>query len=185
MEGGKNNPFPPHLDLNGWASVEDYIEAGLPIPFLNSNDKNSIQADIIDSGRAVAILYTSDTNLIQAESIPEESHAPNRVQRKTIHWTEDEHKLFLKGLNKHGKGRWKNIAKEFVVTKTPAQIASHAQKYFIHLNATENEKKKKRRLSIHDTTLNNNDTSNQIPPPTGKDNGNLVIQQMQQTQPQN
>jgi len=42
------------------------------------------------------------------------------------------YRLFLEGLEKYGKGRWKDISKELVVTKTPIQIASHAQKYFIH-----------------------------------------------------
>jgi len=68
------------------------------------------------------------------------------------------YRLFLEGLEKYGKGRWKDISKELVVTKTPIQIASHAQKYFIHKNVKDIEKRKKRR-SIHDTTLNKNDTS--------------------------
>ncbi|KAK2454164.1 transcription factor MYBS3 [Trifolium repens] len=45
-------------------------------------------------------------------------------------WTEKEHKAFLKGLKAVGKGRWKNISRNFVITKTPTQVASHAQKYF-------------------------------------------------------
>nr|QSD99659.1 MYB family transcription factor [Melilotus albus] len=96
-----------------------------------------LDTNIIESGRSVAILNT-------AESVPE----AKRGRRERIHWTEDEHVLFLKGLNKYGCGHWKDISKEFVVTKTPIQIASHAQKYFIHLNATEKEK---RRKSIFDT----------------------------------
>ena len=67
------------------------------------------------------------------------------------------YRLFLEGLEKYGKGRWKDISKEFVVTKTPIQIASHAQKYFIHKNVKDIEKMKKRR-SIHDTSLNKNGT---------------------------
>lgn len=43
-------------------------------------------------------------------------------------WKEEEHHLFEKGLKKHGKGKWKKIAAEFVKTRTAAQVASHAQK---------------------------------------------------------
>ena len=59
---------------------------------------------------------------------------------------------FLMGLVKYGKGDWRNIARNFVVTKTPTQVASHAQKYFIRqLSGV----KEKRRPSIHDITIVN------------------------------
>lgn len=43
-------------------------------------------------------------------------------------WTSEEHALFLKGLEMHGKG-WKKIAK-LIKTRTVVQIRTHAQKYF-------------------------------------------------------
>lgn len=55
-------------------------------------------------------------------------------------------RLFLIGLSVHGRGEWRTIAKNFVITRTPTQVASHAQKYY-------NRKlvlKEKRRHSIHD-----------------------------------
>uniref|UniRef100_A0A7S3R514 Uncharacterized protein n=1 Tax=Dunaliella tertiolecta TaxID=3047 RepID=A0A7S3R514_DUNTE len=72
-------------------------------------------------------------------------------RKKGVPWTEEEHKLFLQGLAKFGKGDWRNIARTFVMTRTPTQVASHAQKYFIRLNS-QNNKKDKRRASIHDIT---------------------------------
>jgi SHAQKYF class myb-like DNA-binding protein len=63
-------------------------------------------------------------------------------------------RLFLLGLTKYGKGEWRNISHNFVHTRTPTQVASHAQKYFIRLNSGG---KDKRRSSIHDiTTVNMN-----------------------------
>ncbi|KAL0915174.1 hypothetical protein M5K25_015574 [Dendrobium thyrsiflorum] len=70
-------------------------------------------------------------------------------RKKGVPWTEEEHKRFLIGLKKYGKGDWRNISRNFVVTRTPTQVASHAQKYFIRLNSGT---KDKRRASIHDIT---------------------------------
>ncbi|XP_030936565.1 myb-like protein J [Quercus lobata] len=67
-------------------------------------------------------------------------------------WTEEEHKLFLIGLNQLGKHDWKEISQKFVITKTPAQVASHAQKYFLRQAETN---KMKRRPSVFDLTLQN------------------------------
>jgi SHAQKYF class myb-like DNA-binding protein len=48
-------------------------------------------------------------------------------------WTNEEHIQFLRGLEKFGKGNWKAISREFVTSRTPTQVASHAQKYFLRL----------------------------------------------------
>mmetsp|Transcript_13934 Transcript_13934/g.22813 ORF Transcript_13934/g.22813 Transcript_13934/m.22813 type:complete len:321 (+) Transcript_13934:345-1307(+) len=74
-------------------------------------------------------------------------------RRKGIPWTEEEHRLFLLGLGKFGKGDWRSISRNFVISRTPTQVASHAQKYFIRLNSL--SKKDKRRSSIHDITSAN------------------------------
>ncbi|XAR71955.1 hypothetical protein NMG60_11018417 [Bertholletia excelsa] len=73
----------------------------------------------------------------------------DQERKKGIPWTEDEHRRFLMGLQKHGKGDWRNISRNFVISKTPTQVASHAQKYFIRQNSGG---KDKRRPSIHDIT---------------------------------
>ena len=74
----------------------------------------------------------------------------DQERRKGIPWTEEEHRLFLLGLAKFGKGDWRSISRNFVISRTPTQVASHAQKYFIRLNSL--NKKDKRRSSIHDIT---------------------------------
>ncbi|KAM0926750.1 hypothetical protein ACQ4PT_003326 [Festuca glaucescens] len=71
-------------------------------------------------------------------------------RRRGIPWSEEEHKLFLDGLDKYGRGDWRNISRFAVRTRTPTQVASHAQKYFIRqANAATRDSKRK---SIHDIT---------------------------------
>ncbi|KAF7814218.1 transcription factor MYBS3 [Senna tora] len=68
-------------------------------------------------------------------------------RKKGVPWTEEEHRMFLIGLQKLGKGDWRGIARNFVVSRTPTQVASHAQKYFIRQS---NATRRKRRSSLFD-----------------------------------
>ncbi|XP_030485425.2 transcription factor MYB1R1 [Cannabis sativa] len=68
-------------------------------------------------------------------------------RKKGVPWTEEEHRTFLIGLEKLGKGDWRGISRSFVTTRTPTQVASHAQKYFLRQATLD---KKKRRSSLFD-----------------------------------
>ncbi|GAV91369.1 Myb_DNA-binding domain-containing protein [Cephalotus follicularis] len=72
-----------------------------------------------------------------------------RERKRGVPWTEEEHKLFLLGLQKVGKGDWRGISRNFVKTRTPTQVASHAQKYFLRRI---NQNRRRRRSSLFDIT---------------------------------
>uniref|UniRef100_A0A6N2K0S1 Uncharacterized protein n=1 Tax=Salix viminalis TaxID=40686 RepID=A0A6N2K0S1_SALVM len=73
----------------------------------------------------------------------------SRERKRGVPWTEEEHKLFLLGLQKVGKGDWRGISRNFVKTRTPTQVASHAQKYFLRRNS---QNRRRRRSSLFDIT---------------------------------
>ncbi|CAO2191439.1 unnamed protein product [Urochloa humidicola] len=97
------------------------------------------------------------------------------VQKKTGIWTKEEHRQFLCGLSLLGRGKWKEISRDYVRTRTPAQISSHAQKYFHRKECTS-----KKRYSIIDVSLfddepwmqNNYAFSQDVPTPGGAHNPN-------------
>ncbi|KAK1932029.1 Transcription factor SRM1 [Phytophthora citrophthora] len=58
--------------------------------------------------------------------------APRAMRTSTTHalgtWTEDEHRLFFEALELYPSGPWKRVA-QYVGTRTPRQVMTHAQKY--------------------------------------------------------
>jgi len=59
-----------------------------------------------------------------------------------VSWDESEHLAFLKGLQVFGKGQWKQISRYYVPTRTPTQVASHAQKHFLRLSGNTKRRSK-------------------------------------------
>ncbi|KAL4444626.1 hypothetical protein ABPG77_002443 [Micractinium sp. CCAP 211/92] len=54
-----------------------------------------------------------------------------QLSKKGAPWSDDEHKAFLAGLKAYGRGQWKSISRYYVPSRTPTQVASHAQKHFL------------------------------------------------------
>ncbi|CAH8365043.1 unnamed protein product [Eruca vesicaria subsp. sativa] len=105
---------------------------------------------------------TKETAIInrKCESTQESKPKLTQRRRKGIAWTQDEHSQFLLGLEKYGKGDWRSISRHLVVTRTPTQVASHAQKYFARLNS---KNKNNVRQSIYDVNVGESGNTMQIP----------------------
>ncbi|KAL4529963.1 hypothetical protein Ndes2437B_g08508 [Nannochloris sp. 'desiccata'] len=75
-------------------------------------------------------------------------HLPLASGNKGMAWTEAEHLAFLNGLKAFGRGQWKQISRYYVPSRTPTQVASHAQKHFLRLTGT--SKRRSRFATLED-----------------------------------
>ncbi|KAJ0255816.1 HTH myb-type domain-containing protein [Hirschfeldia incana] len=123
------DPMRKSVSLNNLSEYEQAEE--IPKIIIAEEEKNKTSSGYASADDAVPIISSS------------------RERKRGVPWTEEEHKLFLLGLQKVGKGDWKGISKNFVKTRTSTQVASHAQKYFLRRS---NLNRRRRRSSLFDMT---------------------------------
>ncbi|XP_057964731.1 transcription factor DIVARICATA-like [Malania oleifera] len=171
MSGG--NPSAPAQSSWTWVENKVFEQGLVQFPDETPDRWNKIAGLLPDKSPAEvqqhfeALLH--DVNLIESGQIevpcyadlpPVMSDPAAKSKKKASPWSKEEHRLFLHGLDIYGKGDWRSISRYAVVSRTPTQVASHAQKYFIRKNAKKNERM---RSSIHDVTI---DCSLRAQPPS-------------------
>lgn len=131
---GVSQPVSAHNSCHG------YVDESGTAPGPNSEDNNphgtgSASGDL--AGTGVSASSNLDTG---PKGIP-------KKQQYKHGWSKEEHYLFLRGLQMHDRGSWKQIS-NVVRSRNATQVQSHAQKYF--LRQKQNNKNKR---SIHDLTM--------------------------------
>ncbi|XP_052174669.1 transcription factor DIVARICATA [Diospyros lotus] len=149
----------------GLIPIPGYNNSSFTLEWVNNQDSDDLKQYYSPGGKQNSSTRPSD-----------------HERKKGVPWTEEEHRQFLMGLKKYGKGDWRNISRNFVTSRTPTQVASHAQKYFIRQLSGG---KDKRRSSIHDiTTSDLTDTKSPSPDskrPCSPDQSSMVKQPQQHT----
>lgn len=113
-------------------------------------DVTDIEAGLLPNPRHFASSFALQfVDHCKIQTFSKRGKSYDHERKKGVPWTEEEHRRFLMGLEKYGKGDWRNISRNFVISKTPTQVASHAQKYYLRQLSREKERK---RPSIHDIT---------------------------------
>lgn len=151
---------------NRWSKVAEIIPGKSVLDVMMQYkelvaDVTDIEAGLVPNPRHFASSFALEfADHRKVQTFSKRGKSNDHERKKGVPWTEEEHRRFLMGLEKYGKGDWRNISRNFVISKSPTQVASHAQKYYLRQLSKEKERK---RPSIHDITtihLTNNEFLN-------------------------
>ncbi|KAJ0263792.1 hypothetical protein HA466_0022540 [Hirschfeldia incana] len=147
----------PEDSPDRWFNIASMIPGKTAFDVMKQYSKLEDDVFDIEEGRVPIPGYPSPSSPLgfaqdTCRKRPNGARGSDHDRKKGVPWTEEEHRRFLLGLLKYGKGDWRNISRNFVVSKTPTQVASHAQKYY---QRQLSGAKDKRRPSIHDITTVN------------------------------
>ncbi|XP_019192672.1 PREDICTED: transcription factor MYB1R1-like [Ipomoea nil] len=138
--------FGVELEISSSSSSSAMMKKSCSLDCLSSSSSLSsphFSANEISAEKTSLTYPASDATIFEA----------NKEKKKGVPWTEEEHRTFLIGLERLGKGDWRGISRNFVTTRTPTQVASHAQKYFLRSQSglnSNNNSKNRRRASLFD-----------------------------------
>ncbi|KXG36349.1 hypothetical protein SORBI_3002G320300 [Sorghum bicolor] len=112
----------------------------------------SVETSLFQPSKQLVLKVAGDQ-----EKIQKPHYKSSRKERQT--WTAEEHRQFLYGVQHFGRGEWQSISKYFVPSRTPTQLASHAQKHFDRIRNNELDDRRQRH-TINDVRLVNHDMNN-------------------------
>jgi len=116
------------------------------------------------------------TGVIPKRSTPKRPRAGKNPSsdQSTGRWTKQEHEAFLAGLKEYGH-EWKKVAYK-IPTRTPAQIRSHAQKYFAKIARDEQQHAAALAASVQVTNINPIPEDNSTDHLTGSSSSDNLMQ---------